>query len=310
MKTCLIFGGGGFIGSHLVRELTRLSQRNIVVVGRNSSPLFKLEKNVNYVKLNSLDLVALGRLLDNCDEIIDLAYSTVPKTSFDDPVFDVVSNLPFNVALLKMACERKLKKFLFVSSGGTVYGNANYLPIDESHPTNPISPYGITKLAIEKYGLMYHRLRDLPLVVIRPSNPYGPNQHGGLGQGFIATALHQVLAGRPIHIFGEKGTIRDYIYVKDLAVGIAAALDHGEPGAIYNIGSCQGLNNREILDSIERIVRRDGFSLNIKVEPLRPFDVAANVLSSARLSYASTWRSEVGFDEGLERTWSWIKSLT
>lgn len=310
MSTCLIIGGGGFIGSHLVRALKSQSQRNVVVAGRNKKPRFELGEDVRYIQLDSINFEVLGTLLDECDEVIDLAYSTVPKTSFDDPVHDVLSNLPFNVALIKMASERNLRRFVFVSSGGTVYGNAGYLPIDESHPTNPVSPYGITKLAIEKYGLMYHRLRGLPLVVVRPGNPYGPNQHGGLGQGFVATALHQALTGQPVRLFGERGTVRDYIYVEDLAAGIVAALEHGELGAAYNIGSCQGLDNRQILSAIEKCIRSDQLSLDIKIEPARPFDVAANVLSSARLTYASAWRPKVGFDEGLERTWAWVRDMT
>lgn len=315
MSTCLIIGGGGFIGSHLVPMLLMLRDgaqcpRKIVVVGRNQHPRFALDRNVSYVQLDYLNSDVLATLLDKCDELIDLAYATVPMTSFNDPVHDVISNLPFNVTLLKLASERKLRRFLFVSSGGTIYGNADYLPIDESHPTNPVSPYGITKLAIEKYGLMYHRLSGLPLIVVRPGNPYGPNQYGGLGQGFIATTLHQALVGRPVRLFGERGTIRDYIYVQDLAAGIVAALEHGELGATYNIGSGQGLDNREILVAIEACIRQDRLPLHIEVEPSRPFDVAANVLSSARLTYASGWRPKIGLEEGLERTWSWVRRLT
>lgn len=310
MGICLVIGGGGFIGSHLVRALNNSKRRNVVVLGRSKKPRFVLDEDVRYIQFNLMNVDALGALLDESDEVIDLAYSTVPKTSFDDPVHDVVSNLPFNVTVLKMASERKLRRFLFVSSGGTVYGNANYLPIDESHPTNPVSPYGITKLAVEKYGLMYHRLHGLPLIVVRPSNPYGPNQYGGLGQGFVATALHQALSRRPVRMFGERGTIRDYIYVQDLAAGIVAALEHGEVGAAYNIGSCQGLDNRQILDAIEKCICKDRLSLDVEVKPSRPFDVAANVLSSARLTYASGWRPEIGFEEGLEKTWTWMRNLS
>jgi len=307
MSTCLIVGGGGFVGSRLV-SLLQVGQRNIVVAGRRASPRFGLPAGVRYVQLDPADMGALAGLLDECDEVIDLAYSTVPKTSFEDPVFDVVSNLPFNVALIKMASERPLRKLVFVSSGGTVYGPSAYLPIDESHPTNPVSPYGITKLAIEKYGLMYCLLRGLPFVVVRPGNPYGPNQLGGQGQGFVATAVFSALRGCPISIFGERGTIRDYIYVDDLVAGIAAALESGEPGEVYNIGTGLGLDNRAVLESIEVCAHADGIALDIQTEAARPFDVAANVLSSARLTYRSGWRPTVSFEEGLSKTWAWAKA--
>jgi UDP-glucose 4-epimerase len=262
---------------------------------------------VRYVQLDPNDLSALHILMDECDEIVDLAYSTVPKTSFEDPVFDVLANLPFNVALIKMASERSMRKVVFVSSGGTVYGNPGYLPIDESHPTNPASPYGITKLAIEKYGFMYSLLRDLPFVAVRPGNPFGPDQIGGQGQGFVATALFAALTGKSIKIFGDRGTIRDYIYIDDLVSGIASALDAGEPGDVYNIGTGIGLDNRTVLDHISALAAADGRKLIVQIEPPRPFDVAANVLSSARLTYRSGWRPTTNFDEGLVKTWAWAK---
>ena len=306
MSACLIVGGGGFVGSHLVRCLAETG-RHLIVAGRSSRTRFPLPDNVRYVQLDSNDHNALQYLMDECDEIIDLAYSTVPKTSFEDPVFDVLANLPFNVALIKMASERSMRKVVFVSSGGTVYGNPGYLPIDESHPTNPVSPYGITKLSIEKYGLMYSRLRELPFVAVRPGNPYGPDQIGGQGQGFVATALFAALAGKSIKIFGDRGTIRDYIYIDDLVSGIAAALDAGEPGEIYNIGTGIGLDNRTVLDHIGVLAAGEGLKLNIQIEPSRPFDVGANVLSSARLTYRAGWRPTTSFDDGLARTWAWAK---
>ena len=306
MSACLVVGGGGFVGSHLVRLLAGRGRR-LIVAGRSPRARFPLPDNVRYVQLDPNNLSALQVLMDECDEIIDLAYSTVPKTSFEDPVFDVLSNLPFNVALIKMASERPMRKVVFVSSGGTVYGNPGYLPIDESHPTNPVSPYGITKLSIEKYGLMYSRLRELPFVAVRPGNPYGPDQIGGQGQGFVATALFAALAGKSIKIFGDRGTIRDYIYIDDLVSGIAAALDSGEPGEVYNIGTGLGLDNRTVLDHIGVLAKSEGRELDIQIEPPRPFDVAANVLSSARLTYRSGWRPATNFDEGLAQTWAWAK---
>src|SRR5690606_36441288 len=144
---------------------------------------------VCYMPGNVEDVAFMNGLLEGCDELVDLAYATVPKTSFDDPVHDVLVNLPATVSLLRQAANFSLKRVLLVSSGGTVYGNAAYLPIDEAHPTNPVSPYGITKLAAEKYALLFHRLEGLPVVIARPSNPYGPNQMGNLGQGFIAAAM-------------------------------------------------------------------------------------------------------------------------
>jgi UDP-glucose 4-epimerase len=131
---------------------------------------------------------------------------------------------------------------------------------------------------------------------------------GGQGQGFVATAVFSARAGNSIKIFGERGTIRDYIYVDDLAAGIAAALESGEAGEVYNIGTGLGLDNRAVLEGIEACARADGIALDIQIEAARPFDVAANVLSSARLTYRSGWRPTVSFEDGLDKTWAWAKA--
>ena len=273
-------------------------------------PKSELPIGVRYAQILSGDYEALGRLLDDCDEIVDLAHATVPKTSFDDPIRDLTLNLPFNVKLLELASLRKLRRIVFVSSGGTVYGDANYLPIDESHPTNPISPYGITKLAIEKYGLMYWRTRQLPIVIVRPSNPYGPGQYPNLGQGFIAAAIHNVIREQPITVFGERGAVRDYIYIDDLAAGIAAALDFGTPGSIYNIGSGSGLSNISVIEKIDLLAGASGSPrATIRIEPPRSFDVAQNVLSVKKMAEELNWKPMMGIDEGLDRTWSWMRRL-
>lgn len=309
MPSCLVVGGGGFIGGHLVRTLLERNNRKITVVGRSATPRCNLPGGVNYVQLaQDNPSETLRRVMVGVDEIVDLAHATVPKTSFDDPVQDVLQNLPFTVSLIKLAAERKLRQFVFVSSGGTVYGNPHSLPIDESHPTNPVSPYGITKLAAEKYGLMYHALEGLPFTVARPGNPYGPNQLGKVGQGFVATVLTAALEGNPVRIFGECGTTRDYIFIDDLVRGIRDVLDYGDPGAVYNIGSGQGMDNQQVIQVIQRCIASDSLNLSVIHEAARPFDVAANVLNSGRLYYKTGWRPEVGFAEGIERTWRWYKS--
>lgn len=305
MAACLVVGGGGFIGSHLVAKLVASGRSDVRVLGRSPHSRFTLPRGVRYISGDISDEQFLRPLLQDCDEVFDLAYSTVPKTSFEDPVLDVIANLPANVTLIKLASECQLRRFVLVSSGGTVYGNAAYLPIDESHPTNPVSPYGITKLAAEKYALMFHRLGALPVVIARPANPYGPNQLGNLGQGFVGAALFAMLNHKPVTIFGERGTVRDYIFVGDLADGLVAVLDHGIQGDIYNIGTGIGLDNRAVLDEIVKVSDQSIFPLELILKPERPFDVSENVLSSAKLTYVSGWRPETHFSHGIAQTLAW-----
>jgi UDP-glucose 4-epimerase len=172
-----------------------------------------------------------------------------------------------------------------------------------SHPTAPISPYGITKLAVERYAAMFHEVSNLDVVIVRPANAYGEEQRPFAGQGFIATAIHSILQRRELTVFGPHGTIRDYIHVSDVAAGIHAALDHGTPGAIYNVGTGVGSSNREVLDRIAPMAAMMGLDIRVKTLPERAFDVPANVLGSGRLHAVSDWRPDVALPDGLERVW-------
>jgi UDP-glucose 4-epimerase len=235
--------------------------------------------------------------------VVDLAYSTVPRTSFEDPIFDIVSNLPPSVQLLQEAAAAKIRKLLLVSSGGTVYGVAKSLPIQEDHPTNPISPYGITKLTIEKYAGMFGVASGLPILIVRPGNAYGEGQHAFTGQGFIATAMHSIVRRQAVGVFGPHGTVRDYVHVADVARGIVAALDSGEVGEIYNIGTGEARSNLDVLGEIEPHARTAGYEMRIATLPERKFDVPANVLDSRKLEAVSGWRPSIAFPDGIERAW-------
>lgn len=303
MKRCVVIGGNGFIGNAVVALLSQ-TDREVIVLGRSSGIEHSLPASCRYVCGDYGNHAILQDLLLPGCEVIDLAYSTVPKTSYRDPVFDLISNLPPSVGLLQEALRAKVSKLVVVSSGGTVYGPAHTLPIDESHPTEPISPYGITKLTIDRYAVMFHRTMDLPVVVARPANAYGETQHSGSGQGFLAAAIDAILAGREVEVFGGQGTIRDYIHVGDVAHGIIAALEHGKSGEVYNIGTGKGSSHSEVIELLREIVRSDGLELNCKVLPERRFDVPSNVLDSRKLHLASGWSHSIELQEGLRRMWN------
>jgi len=303
---CCVIGGNGFIGSHLVDILTA-EGKTVTVVDRNHRQSETLSPGARYVAGDYSDTDFLREVLSDVDEIVDLAYASVPKTSFEDPVKDISDNLPRSVNLLKIACSIPIKKIVIVSSGGTVYGRACNLPISEDHPTNPISPYGITKLAVEKYARMYHALKGLPVVCVRPANAFGAGQKPFLGQGFVATAIASALEEREINIFGAEGTIRDHIYVKDLARGIASALNSCRAGECYNIGSGIGRSNREILNMIEKIAKSRNITLHVKVSPPRKYDVPVNILDSSKLREATGWVPKVSLEEGLDFTWEYFE---
>ena len=305
MLTTCVIGGAGFIGRFVVEELLRRGDRQVVVVGREDEAPH-LPAAVRYVQ-HPPDTTTelLVQTLSSVDEVIDLAYATVPQTSFQNPVNDILVNLPEAVRLFEQAAKLKLRKFIWISSGGTVYGPAQTVPLAEDHPTNPISPYGITKLAIEKYAHMYFHFSKLPIVCVRPANAFGPGQRVYAGQGFIGTAIASLLDNRTIDIFGEEGTIRDYLHINEMAAGIVAALIDGRPGEVYNLGSGEGHSNRHVVDLLMPLARAQGLTPEIRILAERPFDVKSNVLDSSKLCAHTGWQPSQSFNKSLQQTWDW-----
>lgn len=303
----LVIGGAGYIGAHLVPQLIATG-RKVTVLGRSIKPRYDLPDGVTYVVGDFAQHELLCRLLDTHQEIIHLAYATVPNTSFANPLADLLQNLPPTVALFSESAIRGVKLVL-VSSGGTVYGEAVELPIHESHPTKPISPYGVTKLTLENYAYLYAATHGLKYVCVRPANAYGVGQRPFVGQGFIATAIASSMKGLPIKIFGQHGTIRDYLYVSDLASGIVSALEHGQLSESYNLGSGVGLSNLDVIEACKPIMRGIGCEVQVENLPERAFDVKENVLDSCKLRDITGWKPQVGLEEGLTRTCEWLRNV-
>jgi UDP-glucose 4-epimerase len=296
-----VIGGAGFVGTQVTRILVR-SGRDVLVLGRSARPS-RLPQVIAYQQGDYGDTHILKLVLAEADEVIDLAYATAPQTSFADPVFDIVSNLPATVSLLQEAVSAGVSKVILVSSGGTVYGVPQMLPISEDHPTKPISPYGITKLAVENYAWMYRALFDLPAIVVRPANAYGEGQRQLSGQGFVAAAMQRIKQGDDVEVYGAQGTIRDYIHVSDVAAGIVAALEKGQPGTAYNVGTGEGRSNLDVLRMIEPLAAKAGLKVGTRFLPARRFDVPVNILDSARLRAISGWRPAVPLEQGIARLW-------
>ena len=300
---CLVIGGGGFIGQWLTRRLLD-SGRSVVVLGRRPAAPQGLDARASYVGGDYGDPALASSLLAAADEVVDLAYATVPKSSFDDPVFDLDQNVRPAVTLLQAAVRSKrLRKLVFVSSGGTVYGHALRTPIDESHPTDPVSPYGITKLAIEKYALMFHQLHGVPVTIVRPGNAYGEGQLPFRGQGLVATAIASIRTAQPLTLHGGREIVRDYIHVDDVAAAIVAALEGGVLGACYNAGTGVGTTNSDVVKAIVALAAAEGLRTQWSEAPSRPFDVRLNMLDPGLLFATTGWRPVVPFHEGLARVW-------
>jgi UDP-glucose 4-epimerase len=303
----LVIGGAGYIGAYLIPGLLATG-RKVTVLGRKATPLHALPEGAAYISGDYARRELVSDLLDSHQEVIHLAYATVPNTSFENPLADMLQNLPPTVQLFSEAAVRGTK-LLLVSSGGTVYGEAITLPIQEDHPTKPISPYGVTKLTLESYAHLYRVTHGLNYVCVRPANAFGAGQRPFVGQGFISTAMASALRGQSIRIFGPRGTVRDYLYVSDLAAAIVHALEYGQLSETYNIGSGIGLSNMDVIEAMTPLIHEVGSEVRVDHLPERVFDAKANVLDSTKLHKHTGWRPQVGFQDGLVLTRDWLRRL-
>jgi UDP-glucose 4-epimerase len=181
-----------------------------------------------------------------------------------------------------------------------------YLPVDENHPTDPLVSYGITKLTIEKYLLMFQRLHGIRAIILRVANPYGPRQRVETAQGAATIFLHRALHNLPVEIWGDGSVVRDYIYISDVAEAFSRALHYTGSKSIFNIGSGMGVSLTELLDTIESVVEKP---IARRYLPARLFDVPANVLNNTLAETEMRWRTEVSLRQGIFNTINWLSML-
>ena len=307
-KNCCVVGGSGFIGRYVV-DLLLKTNRNISVVHINQGRAGSIPNSVKNIIADCGNKEMMKKALWGVDELIYLACTTNPKTSFDNPLKDFVGNLTMGISSLQAAVESGVKKYVIVSSGGTIYGKVTKLPINENGQTNPLSSFGISKLALEKYGLMLNSQKKLNVIIARPGNAYGERQKPYRDLGFVINAIASIIDKKEVTLFGKKGTIRDYLYAADVAGGIVSCLEKGKNGEIYNIGGGIGRSNRDVLATIFPLAYAYGLKPKIKVLPPRTFDVPANVLDSGKLTKHTGWTSKISFEEGIKKTWEWYLNL-
>jgi UDP-glucose 4-epimerase len=304
----LVIGGNGFIGTHLVTLLQK-EGLSVRVFDRYPSKYGEPSASVEYVTGDLGNHGVLSEIVEGVDWVFHLAYTTLPKTSNDDPVYDVRSNLVDTIQLLQECCSAGVKKFVFVSSGGTIYGVPQSSPIKESHPTEPICSYGITKLAIEKYLHLFYHLKGLEYVVLRVSNPYGEGQNPNAKQGAVGVFLGRIARGESITIWGDGEVVRDYIYIEDAVLSLLAAARYRPTNTeprVFNIGSGHGCSLNQLLEEIRSTV---DYPVKVDYTPSRALDVPANVLDISLAKEQLEWEPQVDLNAGLARTWKWIKTL-
>lgn len=302
---CVVLGGGGFIGTHLCRALLT---RGASVRGYSRSRTYPAALDgVTWTSGEFSDRTAVARALDGCDIVFHLLGGSIPDSSNKDPLGDLLSSAVPSLQLLEICRAAKVRKILFVSSGGTVYGIPNAIPIPETAPTDPISAYGISKLAIEKYLALYHHLHGQDFCVLRVANPFGPYQSPDRRQGLIASLMHRISRGQPIEIWGDGQVVRDYIYIDDVIEALLAAVTYGGSHTLFNVGSGIGRSVLEVVrDVAEALGQPDVQRIH---KPGRATDVPVSILDIARIEREVAWSPRTDWARALRLTADWIRTI-
>jgi UDP-glucose 4-epimerase len=265
---------------------------------------FKENERVEWVTGDLSSAQDVNDAIKGVDAVLHLVSTTLPKNSNDDPIYDMQSNGVATLQMLNAMVAQNIRKIIFISSGGTVYGNPVYLPIDEKHPTNPLVSYGITKLTIEKYLQMFENLHGIKAITLRVANAYGERQRIETAQGAVGVFLHNALKGIPIDIWGDGSVTRDYIHVSDVAEAFVRALEYSDAKRCFNVSSGVGTSLNELIGMLEDAL---GKRIDRNYLPGRPFDVPVSVLSNDLAREELKWAPRISMQDGIAHTAKWME---
>lgn len=266
----------------------------------------QIKDNIEAVKGDFLDDKDISNALGDVDYVFHYISTTVPATAKKDPVHDITSNVIGSVRLFQQAIDHKIKKVIFSSSGGTVYGEPLSLPLRETDPLNPAEPYAIAKTAIERYLQYFHNTCGLDYTILRYSNPYGEGQNPHGQQGVIPIFLEKIRRGERPLIYGDGSMIRDYLYIEDAVDATLAVFEKQTADKVYNVGSGEGVSVNHLIDIMSVITGR-------KIQPEYLQNSGAYiqriVLDISKMRNEAGWKPVTSLEAGIKKTWDWISNL-
>lgn len=305
----VILGAAGFIGTNLTLALAQDADNRLTLVDVNRQYFQPVEKmqlsNVSIVESALNPGVDFAPLLRGQDVVYHLVSTTVPGTSNRQIPEEIKANVVFTAELLDACVEAGVKRVIFVSSGGTVYGKAGVCPLTEDMPTEPISSYGLQKLTIEKLLALYRATHDLDYRVIRLANPYGPYQRPNGVLGAVTTFTYKALKDEPIQVYGDGSVVRDFIFIEDAVRAILNVAASESQYRTFNVGGGQGGTSiRQVLDAVQNALRKP---LRVEYTPSRPVDVPENYLDISRYQQVCGPLNPLPLEEGIRRTAQFLK---
>lgn len=299
----LVVGGGGFIGRHVVAAF-RAGGASVSVMDKASPPAGTRD---GWIVGAAEDVGLLASAAEGCGVVVFLASSSLPGSSQADFAAEIDTHVRVTVRAAELCNRVGVKRFLFASSGGAVYGiePAEGEGLKVGMPTRPRNAYGVSKLAIEHYLRLIGETRDMDVLTLRVANPYGEGQRALRGQGFVAAAMQHGIDGREMAIWGDGTVERDFVHIADVADAFVAAASYGGGSGLWNVGSGHGISLNAMLREVETALGR---KVPVSYGLDRPIDVRRNVLDIAATTADLGWAPRIGLGEGLARTAAWWTS--
>lgn len=298
-KRGVILGAGGFIGINLAHTLAA-DGYEVMCFDRQASSQWPPQAKVLTGDFAAMPADLLAALEDSV--VFDLVSSCRPSQRTDQAADELMADVAATLRYLEQTRGRRIR-WVFVSSGGTVYGPDVSCPTTEDAPTHPICSYGLVKLTIERYFDLYRRIHGTDYVIARVSNPYGPWQHPMRGQGVIAALVYKALTRQKIEIWGDGENVRDYLYIDDTVAALIRLAEVGHTGEIYNVSSGAGTTINELTDMIGTAL---GSRISAHYVAARISDVRTSILDNSKLRRHTGWNPEVGLPQGIRATADWI----
>lgn len=306
----IILGAAGFIGKNLTRNLVGEKEVNLTLVDKCKSyfdDLSDLKKDNIQIKESNLDSSTnFDDLLKNQDIVYHLVSTVVPATSNQHITSDIETNVLFSSKLFDSCVKNKIKRVIFISSGGTVYGKEGTSPLSENTPTHPISSYGVQKITIENLLYLYNYMYGLDYRIVRLANPYGPFQRPNGILGAVTTFTFKALKDEVITVYGDGSVIRDYIFIDDAVDAILKIANTSLDEKIFNLGSGRGTSLMEVLNIIKKVT---GKELKIEFKEGRQADVPINYLDMSRYERTFGKKQLISLEEGIQKTAAFLEGL-
>lgn len=304
----LLLGAAGFLGTNLTIELAKNKNNEITLVDKRKDYFIPiLSMNFHNVKIIESELsegIDYDSILEGQEIIYHLVSTTVPTTSNRHISQELISNVVFSSELFDACVRCSVKKIIFISSGGAVYGKEADCPLKEITPTNPISSYGVQKITIEKLLYLYRYMYGLDYRIVRLANPYGPYQRPNGVLGAVTTFTYKALKNEEIIVYGDGSIVRDFIYIDDAIKGIIKIVNGNSKHRTFNLGSGKGTSIKTVLETIESVLK---INLKILYREARKVDVPVNYLDISRYEKYYGALNPITLEKGIKRTADFIK---